>query len=113
MSDKKKGRERIAILNDLARMQMGIASGLVITRGIAAMSKADQVSVLEAVINFDAFGPDNDPYGERDAGAFKHKGESIFWKIDYYDLSLEGGSPDPADPNVTARVLTIMLASEY
>ena len=28
--------------------------------------------------------------------------------IDYYDRSLEFHSPDPADPSVTIRVLTIM-----
>jgi len=37
----------------------------------------------------------------------------MFWKIDYYDRSLEYGSNDPADPSQTVRVLTIMLASEY
>ena len=31
----------------------------------------------------------------------------MFFKIDYYDRSLNGHSPDPADPTVTTRVLTI------
>ena len=40
-------------------------------------------------------------------------GERYFFKIDYYDKNTEFGSPDPADPAVTTRVLTIMRADEY
>ena len=42
-----------------------------------------------------------------------HDAERIFWKIDYYDPSLDFGSEIPSDPAQTVRVLTIMLASEY
>jgi hypothetical protein len=55
----------------------------------------------------------NDPYGERDFGAFELAGEKLIWKIDYYDRMLRDASPDPADPAVTRRVLTLMLASDY
>jgi hypothetical protein len=34
----------------------------------------------------------------------------VFFKIDYYDEALAMHSPDPADPNVTQRVMTLMLA---
>jgi hypothetical protein len=57
--------------------------------------------------------PDNDPYGERDFGAFERNGERIFRKIDYYDPTLSTGSEDSSDRKQTVRVLTIMLASEY
>ncbi len=35
-----------------------------------------------------------------------------FWKIEYYDRATEMGSPDPADPAVTTRVLTITRADK-
>jgi hypothetical protein len=55
---------------------------------------------------------DNDPYHERDLGSFEHKGRTINWKIDYYDLLLHNGSREPSDPALTRRVLTVMLADE-
>ena len=57
-----------------------------------------------------AFTPDNDPHGEHDFGSFEYAGKTIFWKVDCYDRDLNYGSPDPADENVTERVLTVMLA---
>ncbi|CAN0590562.1 unnamed protein product [Laminaria digitata] len=63
--------------------------------------------------SFDVFTEDNDPHGEHDFGAFEVADQKIFWKIDYFDLALSGYSPDPANRDVTHRVLTIMLASEY
>lgn len=62
---------------------------------------------------YDDFTPDNDPYGEHDLGKIEHQGRSYFWKIDYYDQNLEYLSPDPANPELTRRIITIMHTSEY
>ncbi len=121
-----KRAERIARLNDLARRAMGIACVVVATEGIRALPEPDQSQLRELVENFDAFTPDNAPYGERDFGAIYQGLDgvwsplrpvdvavTVFWKIDAYDRALRFGSEDPADPAVSQRVLTIMLASEY
>jgi hypothetical protein len=104
--------EKIATLNDACRNAMGLAGKVYQTRGIAALSPEDRSAIREKVENFDDFTPANNPYDERDFGAFDHNGNRIFWKIDYYDTTLTEGSEDPSDPKQTVRVLTIMLASE-
>lgn len=43
----------------------------------------------------------------------KVDGIRILWKIDYYDRDRQFHSPDPADPKVTVRVLTVMRSDEY
>ena len=69
--------------------------------------------ILHLVKRFDDFSKRNDPFGEHDFGAIEYEGNTVFWKIDYYDLDLMNHSPDPSDPHVTRRVLTIMLGEEY
>lgn len=102
----------IAALNDLFR-STGRGGKVVATRGIATLPKTDQIEVIARVRLFDNFTEDDDPYGEHDFGAFDVNGNRVFWKIDYYNETMDGGSEDPADPKKTTRVLTIMLASEY
>lgn len=116
MSPRPSGRSvgRIRVLNDLLRQWPFPPCGeMVITAGVAALDWKVRAAVLGKVRLFEAFTPDNDPHGEHDFGAFDHVGERYFWKIDYYDLAHEYHSPNPADPKVTCRVLTIMRADEY
>lgn len=104
---------KIARLNDLCRKAMGVTCRLYQSEGIIALPSDQQSRIREKVEMFDDFTPENDPHQEHDFGSIEHNGERIFWKIDYYDRSLQSGSQDPSDPKRTARVLTIMLASEY
>ena len=101
---------KIRALNDHARQNF-IDCRVVIAQGVQAMD--DVPAVLDQVRWYDAFTPDNDSYGEHDFGSFSHKGETIFWKIEYYDLDFQMHSLDPSDPDITARVLTVMLGHEY
>ncbi|MER9163602.1 DUF3768 domain-containing protein [Mesorhizobium sp. M0715] len=41
------------------------------------------------------------------------EGSRFFFKIDYYAPDMQSGSPDPANPEVTRRALTIMRSEEY
>ena len=100
----------IALLNDLARVTLTDCR-VVITQGIAALDDLD--AIMAKVQAFNDFNERNDPYGEHDFGTIEHDAQTVFWKIDYYDLDLSMHSPDPADPTVTQRVLTVMLAEEY
>ncbi len=104
--------EQIRALNDQLRQKL--STGLaVITPGVAALGPEAVDRIVKTISVYDDFCHANDPHEEHDFGAFKAEDETIFFKIDYYDNSLTCHSPDPADPSVTKRVITIMLASEY
>lgn len=98
-------------LNDAFRARPG--DGWFFTRGIRAEGPYFVAAALLAVTQFEAFTPDNDPYGEHDFGALGVLGRRVFWKIDYFDKTGEHASADPANPAITKRILTVLLASEY
>lgn len=101
----------VAHLNDRLRLTPG--PSWMITAGLQAKGPVFVRQAVMAVSSFNDFPKGDDPYGERDFGAFDLSGERLIWKIDYYDRHLRDASPDPADPAVTRRVLTLMLASDY
>ena len=103
---------RIRALND--ELRQNLAAGVaVMTPGVAALGREAVDRIVKTVAVFDDFCHANDPHEEHDFGAFDADGYRVFFKIDYYDKSLTNHSPDPADPSVTERVITIMLAEEY
>ena len=102
----------IALQDDNFRKHLSQGT-LVLTQGIRSNTKEDLEAIITKVRTFDNFDENNDPYGERDFGAFDYKGRRIFWKIDNYDQEFLYLSPDVSNPRVTNRVLTIMYAEEY
>ena len=101
----------IARLNDAFRATF-VGGRVFLTQGVAALDERTSHLLLNGVRTAQP-DPGDDPWGERDFGTLDITGIRFFWKIDYYALDSEALSPDPADPAVTRRVLTIMRADEY
>ena len=102
----------IALQNDNFRKHLSQGT-LVLTQGIRSNTPDDIKEIITKVRTFDTFDENNDPYGERDFGAFDYNGKRIFWKIDNYDREFLYLSPDVSNPRLTNKVLTIMYAEEY
>jgi hypothetical protein len=108
-------RAEIARLNDECRRNLRWQPNfrLMMTSGVSRLPHKDIDAILDAVVAASEFSEDNDPWGEHDFGSIDTTFATIFWKFSYCDLLLEHHSPNSADPAVTIRVLTIMLAEEY
>jgi hypothetical protein len=104
--------EAIRALNDELRQNLSAGTAL-ITAGVAALGAEAVARIVKTIAVYDDFCHANDPYEEHDFGSFEADGHKIFFKIDYFDSALTVHSPDPSDPAVTNRVITIMLAEEY
>lgn len=97
--------KEIAKLNDKFR-QSGLYS---VTQGVFGL--IDMRGLVEAIRTFSDFNEDNDPDGEHNFGSLEWKGDTVFWKIDYYDKELYGYC-DPLSQDCQ-RVLTVCLSIEY
>lgn len=104
--------DRIRALNDALRRNLPNCHA-VLTTGVVALGPEAVARIVKTIEVYDDFCHANDPHEEHDFGSFEAEGKTIFFKIDYYDLAMSMHSPDPADPSVTERVITIMLAEEY
>jgi hypothetical protein len=103
---------KIRELNDRFRTSM-TGGRVMMTAGVDALPSDVKAILVRRVATFSDFSADNDPHGEHDFGSFELDGRKFFFKLDYYDSTMDFGSEDPADPAKTTRVLTIMLAEEY
>jgi hypothetical protein len=104
--------QRIRALNDELRQNFGCGLA-VMTPGIAALGQEAVERIVKTIAVFDDFCQANDPHEEHDFGSFEADGHTVYFKIDYLDRDLKYHSPDPTDPAVTMRVITVMLAEEY
>ena len=105
--------QRIRALNDQLRQSFARGGISVMTPGIAALGQEAVDRIVQTIAVFNDFCHANDPHEEHDFGSFEAEGHTIFFKIDYFDRDLKYHSPDPTDPDVTVRVITVMLADEY
>ena len=105
-------KERIAALNDTLRRSLE-GGMVVLTPGIEALGPERLSRLGEKLAQFNEFTAENDPHGEHDYGSFALDDERVCFKIDYYDKRGRFASPDPADPEKTLRVLTVLLPEEY
>ena len=104
--------DRIRTLNDALRRTFR-GGKIMMTIGVQNLGPTAIEQLVNRLQSYDEFNVDNDPHGEHDFGAFEIATDKFFWKIDYYDPTLNFASEDPSDPQKTTRVLTLMLAEEY
>ncbi len=104
--------ERIRMLNDQLRRDL-TGGRAVMTPGIAALGSEAVQRLVQTIATFDDFCTANDPHGEHDFGAFDTRASRSFSKSIISTKTCNFHSPDPANPSVTERVITLMLADEY
>ena len=122
--------KKIAAQNDKFRKTFE-GGKVLLTCGVSALPLMQQQEIMQKVRTFNNFTEDNDPYNEHEtslsfareerpqqrlvvrASRKRQLGEKIFWKIDYYDKDYRYLSENPCNPNITNRVMTIMLSYEY
>jgi hypothetical protein len=106
--------ETIRALNDELRQNLTVGTAF-ITAGVAALGADAVARIVRTIAVYDNFCHANDPYEEHDIGSFDLRSmvRRSFSRSINYDKALASHSPDPTDPSVTERVITIMLAEEY
>lgn len=103
---------RVRALNDELRQHL-LGGGAVMTPSIAALGPEAVARLVQVISVYDDFCKALDAWDAHDYGVFPFEGQMVAFKIDYYDKSLTHHSPDPSNPSITQRIITIMMADEY
>ena len=74
---------------------------------VAGEAETFRLLAVQAIASFDAFTEDNDAIGHHASGTVTVEGRTVVWRIELCDVNFEFLSPDPADPAVTRRELSI------
>lgn len=104
--------ERIRTQNDVFRAT-GNGGRIAFTGALSQEPEEYRNQVYERVRLYRDWPETKDPYGEHDFGRLMVGKRAIIWKIDYFDLDMNHGSEDPADPAQTTRLLSILFAEDY
>lgn len=70
-------------------------------------------AALKAIGEIEEFAAENDPARFHEFGAVEIDGETVWFKVDYFDKTYEWGAEDPSDLQNTCRVMTIMFPSDW
>lgn len=106
---------KIAELNDQLRQNL-FTPGLnrvFVSAAVSSLPYLERALLLDKVQKFNDFNEANDPYQEHDFARIEHRGINYLFKIDYYNKTMDAGSEDASNPDITTRVLTIMRSDEY
>ena len=76
--------EAIRALNDELRQNLTTGTAFM-TAGVAALGAEAVARIVKTIAVYDDFCHANDPYEEHDFGSFEVDGQTIFFKIDYFD----------------------------
>lgn len=99
-------------LNDRFRSTF-VGGAVYVTPAVEALEPEVRKTLLEKVRAYSAFDHKADPFEEHDFGELTVAETRFFWKIDCYDRRCKRASPDPCNPDLTTRVLTILRADEH
>jgi hypothetical protein len=100
-------RDKIVALND--QLRCTFKGGRVqTTRSVYNLDDRLRGRALSVLARYNKF----DPASEHDCGVFIFAGFAFEWRIEYLGKDGLGQSPDPADPDMTMRVLTLYVTED-